>query len=98
MRPNQTAAAATLIAIFQRAIVDLTQKIEREKHTLSAADVESAHVVVGIAALNAFNLEQVINQGADYYERNRQKVDRLLREASQFAESLQAEGFGKYLV
>lgn len=83
---------------FRLAIIDLTLKIEREKHTLTAADLASANLVISMCAINAFNLEQVAKQGADYYEKNRRKVDRLMHEASQFAASLQAEGFGKYLV
>lgn len=85
--------ASVLISTFQLAIIDFTKKIESDP-TLSAADIESANIVVAMAALNAFNLEQVVKQGADYYGKNRMKVDRVLREASEFAASLQAEGFG----
>lgn len=85
--------AARLIEVFQDAIVDLVLKVESDK-TLSATDIESANIVVGMAMLNAYNLAQVVQRGSDYYDNNSEKVDRLFREAAAFARSLQAEGFG----
>ena len=90
---NNDAEATRLKEIFQLAIIDFTHKIESDS-TLSAADIESANIIVGMAVLNAFNLEQVAKRGADFYCKNMAKVDRLFRAAGEFAGSLQAEGFG----
>lgn len=86
--------AAELIEVFQYAILDLAAKQEVEKGTLSTADVDDLNYVVGMAQVNSMNLQQVIEQGAAYYATNKEKVNRLITEATAFANSLKKEGFG----
>lgn len=86
--------AMALIGTFQGAILELSAKLDAEKDSISAVDVEKAEFVVGMASVNAFNLEQVVKQGAAYYEANKAKVDRLFTEATEFASALRAEGYG----
>ena len=49
--------------------------------------------IVGMAAVNAFNLEQVAKRGETYYLANKEKVDRLIETATGFSEALKQEGF-----
>ncbi len=88
-KPNEK--AAELIAVFQLAILELSAKMVAEKETMSASDVENVNYVVGMASVNSFNLEQVIKHGENYYQANRELVDKLLAEAGVFAESLSVE-------
>lgn len=86
--------ALVLIGTFQGAILELSAKLDAEKDYMAPVDVENAKFVVGMASVNAFNLEQVVEQGVAYYEANKAKVDRLFAEATGFAEALRAEGYG----
>jgi hypothetical protein len=90
--------AMVLIGTFQGAILELSAKLDAEKDLMSPVDVENTNYVAGMASVNAFNLEQVVKQGATYYEANKAKVDRLFAEATGFAEALRAEGYGLALV
>lgn len=86
--------AMVLIGTFQGAVLELSAKLEAEKDSMAPGDVEKANYVVGMATVNAFNLEQVVKHGIAYYEANKAKVDRLFAEATGFADALRAEGFG----
>lgn len=90
--------ARVLIGTFQGAILELSVKLDAEKDSMSPVDVENTNYVSGMASVNAFNLEQVVKQGATYYEANKAKVDRLFTEATEFASALRAEGYGLALV
>lgn len=85
---------ASLIEVFQCAILELSAKLEDEKATISARDRESAEYVVGMAQVSSVNLLKVMNQGAAFYEANKEKANRLIAEATAFADSLKAEGYG----
>lgn len=85
---------AALIEVFQLAILDLSAKLEAEKDTISPDDVKKTNYVVGMAAINSFNLEQVMKHGVSYYQVNTEKVDRLIAESTGFANALRESGFG----
>lgn len=85
---------AGLIEVFQCAILDLAAKLEDEKSTMPAEDVENTKYVVGMAQVNSVNLQKVIEQGTAYYEANKVKMDAFIAEATVFAESLKKEGYG----
>jgi len=87
--------ALVLIGAFQGAILELSAKLDAEKDSMSPVDVENTKFVVGMASVNAFNLERVVKQGVAYYEANKAKVGRLFAEATGFAEALRAEGYGR---
>lgn len=85
---------SNLICTFECAILDLSAKLEDEKETLSAETIEDAHYVIGMARVNSTSLLTAFKLGASYYAVNKEKVDRLIAEATAFAESFKAEGYG----
>lgn len=85
--------ATKLIEILQLAIRDFIQKVEAAPR-LSADYIEKANFIVGAALQSAFVLEQVEKRGERYYKQRPEIVDRLFREAAEFAASLQAESCG----
>jgi hypothetical protein len=81
-----------LIQTFQFAILDLSAKLETDRNTMTPEDIEKTNYVVSMAAVNAFNLEQVMKRGDAYYWANKEKVDRLIETVTGFAEALKQEG------
>ncbi|MDP1872054.1 MAG: hypothetical protein Q8K61_10575 [Gallionella sp.] len=82
-----------LISAFECAILDLSAKLHDDK-TLTADDIENAHFVIGMARTNSVTLQTAFELGASYYAANKEKVDRLIAEATAFAESFKEEGYG----
>jgi hypothetical protein len=86
---------AELLSTFHAASLGLLKKLLDEQETMKPEDVEKTKYVIGMAAINTFNLEQVAKHGASYYQDNKEKVDRLIAEATIFAKALQESGFGR---
>ena len=84
-----------LIHTFQLAILDLSAILETDRNTLPGEDADKINYIVGMAAVNAFNLGQVMERGEVYYRENHEKVDRLIQTATDFAEALKQEGFNR---
>ena len=79
---------------FQFAILDISVKLEEKKATLSAADVEDANYVIGMAVVNSGNLEKLIGADAAFWVENKASVTAFISDAKQFAASLKASGYG----
>lgn len=84
-----------LIVVFQTSIIELTDRLEEEKSTMAQADIENTHYVIGMVTLNSFNLEEIATKPDDYYLANKDKLNRFLAWASNFAKALKRRGFGK---
>lgn len=85
---------AVLIETFQSACLGLLAKLVDENESMSPEDIEKTTYVVSMAVVNSFNLEQVEKHGAFYYQANKEKVDRLIAEATGFAKVLRESGYG----
>jgi hypothetical protein len=85
--------ATKLIDILNLAIIDFIKKVEATPK-LSAAYIGKANFIVGAALQSTFVLEQVEKRGERDYKQRPEIVDRLFREAAEFAVSLQAESCG----
>ncbi|MDP1593530.1 MAG: hypothetical protein Q8L80_04710 [Gallionella sp.] len=85
--------ATKLIDLLNLAIRDFIQKVEVAPK-LSAAYIEKANFIVGAVVQSTLALEHVEKRGERYYKQRPEIVDRLFREAAQFAASLQAKSCG----
>lgn len=94
MYQNLLDRACPLVKIFQCAILDLAAKLEEQKDTLAEKVIEDTKYVIGMAEVNSRSLLFVSELGADYYFANKEKVDRLIREATGFAAALQKDSLG----
>jgi hypothetical protein len=86
-----------LSEIYQMAILDMTVHIQGGQEVKPGepkVDVNKAHYIVGVAGMISFLLETLASHGESFYDANKEKANKLLQDASSFASSLQAEGYG----
>lgn len=86
--------AVEVLKTLQFAIVDLSAIREAEKEVLSAADLENADYVIGMATLTSANLERVLAENDDGAEGFDGVVEQFVGEARGFANALTRAGIG----